>query len=195
MNRLFHKVCVTMIMMTCAFKASSQNSSVHVTMINRFTVWNVKANQQQQLNCFEDGQKLAVIVFLSPECPLCKNYSLTLNQLSKEYSSSVRIVGIIPGKAYSTADVKEYIDKYKINFDIFIDSSKSISDVLEAKVTPEVFLFRKDRVILYHGAIDNWIKQLGMQSAMPTEFYLRDAVDMALSDKPVLVQFKKPVGC
>jgi thiol-disulfide isomerase/thioredoxin len=143
----------------------------------------------------EDEKKLQVIVFLSPECPICRNYSLTLNQLQKQYGTAVRFTGIVPGKAYTSADVKEFIEKYKISWPIYIDTAKTISTTLLAKVTPEAYLLRGPKNIYYHGSIDNWVKELGMASAHPTVFYLRDAIDETLANKPVLIPFNKPVGC
>src|SRR4029077_16728384 len=132
-------------------------------------------------------KKLIVFVFLSPDCPLCKNYSVALNDLQKNYGRAVQIVGIVPGKSYSSAEINDFIQKYKINFDIYIDSSRTISRTLHATVTPEVFLVRDKGIILYRGAIDNWIKELGMQRTKATEFYLHDAIGLALSDKPVII--------
>ncbi|MBN8854367.1 MAG: redoxin domain-containing protein [Sphingobacteriales bacterium] len=143
----------------------------------------------------EDEKKLQVVVFLSPECPLCRNYTLTLNQLYKQYGDHVRFTGIVPGKAYTAADVKEFTDKYKITWPVYIDTGKTISTALQAKVTPEAYLLRGQKKVYYHGSIDNWIKELGGASARPTIFYLRDAINETLADKPVQIAYNKPVGC
>lgn len=142
-----------------------------------------------------DDKKLQVIVFLSPECPLCKNYSLTLNQLSSKYSGRVTFLGIVPGKSYSAADVKEFMQKYKISFPVYIDSGRNVSAALHAQVTPEAFLLRGAAKVYYHGSIDNWAKDLGVQSVRPTAFYLRDAINETLLNLPVRVSYNKPVGC
>ena len=138
---------------------------------------------------------LRVVVFLSPECPLCQNYSLPLNQLQKKYAGKVAFTGVVPGKAYSVADVSAFTQKYHIGFPITIDSAKTLSKSLKATVTPEVFLLGPNNKVLYHGSIDNWIKDLGMQSARPTVFYLQDAIDQSLAHQPVRIPYNKPVGC
>jgi len=138
---------------------------------------------------------LRVVVFLSPECPLCQNYTLPLNELQKKYAGKVELSGVVPGKAYSAAEVKTFVDKYHISFPVTIDSSKNLSSSLKATVTPEVFLLGPDKKVLYHGSIDNWIKDLGMQSARPTVFYLQDAIDQSLAHQPVRIPYNKPVGC
>jgi hypothetical protein len=138
---------------------------------------------------------LRVVIFLSPECPLCQNYSLPLNALFKKYAGMVQFTGIVPGKAYSAADVSAFTQKYHIGFPIYIDSAKTMSTSLKATVTPEVFLLGREKKVLYHGSIDNWIKDLGMQSARPTIFYLRDAIDQSLAHQLVRIPYNKPVGC
>ena len=138
---------------------------------------------------------LRVVIFLSPECPLCQNYSLPLNALCSKYAGKVQFTGVVPGKAYSAADVNAFTQKYHIGFPVYIDSAKAMSTSLKATVTPEVFLLGPDKKVLYHGSIDNWIKDLGMQSARPTVFYLRDAIDQSLARQPVRIPYNKPVGC
>lgn len=142
-----------------------------------------------------DTQHLQVIIFLSPECPLCKNYSLTLNELCAKYAGRVSFTGIVPGKAYTSAEVKTFTQKYKITFPVYIDSAMKVSTALQAKVTPEAFLMRGAYKVYYYGSIDNWVKDLGMQSARPTLFYLRDAIDAMLLNLPVRIKYNKPVGC
>lgn len=138
---------------------------------------------------------LRVVIFLSPECPLCQNYSLPLNALFKKYAGKVQFTAVVPGKAYSAADVNAFTQKYHIGFPVSIDSARAMSTSLKATVTPEVFLLGPDKKVLYHGSIDNWIKDLGMQSARPTLFYLQDAIEQSLAHQPIRVPYNKPVGC
>jgi thiol-disulfide isomerase/thioredoxin len=143
----------------------------------------------------QTAPSLQAVVFLSPECPLCKNYSLTLNSLQQEYAGKVAFTGVIPGRAYSVLEVKAFTQKYKISFPVVIDSTKTMTAGLKATVTPEVFLIGPDKKVYYHGSIDNWIKDLGMASVRPTVFYLKDAIDQMLAHQPVVHPFNKPVGC
>ncbi len=195
MKWLFYKSILSSLFVLLFAYTHAQIHTVHMSALSDAQLWDVKKEKPARLNFDADEKKLLVLIFLSPECPLCKNYSLVLNALQKEYASSVQFTGIIPGKAYSSSDVNDYISKYKIGFDILIDTGKLISGKLHATVTPEVFLLGSQGDILYYGAIDNWIKQLGMQSAKPTEFYLHDAIKASLSNKPVAMPFRKPVGC
>jgi thiol-disulfide isomerase/thioredoxin len=45
-------------------------------------------------------KQTAVYVFISPECPLCQNYTKTLNAFHQTYASKqIALVAIVPGKA------------------------------------------------------------------------------------------------
>lgn len=141
------------------------------------------------------SKKLKAIVFLSPECPLSQNYCLVLNQLQKEYSEHVEVVGVFPGKSYSHADYIAFSNKYKIQFLLLTDSAKKLVHQLHAQVTPEVFLLDEHHKILYSGALDNWVVDLGKKRASVTEHYLSDAILAHLKNKPIPVPNAKAIGC
>jgi hypothetical protein len=60
-----------------------------------------------------------------------------------------------------------------------------------AERTPEVFLFDKDKILRYHGVIDN---NYDDSKAVRTR-YLKDAIESVLADRPVAVSETEPVGC
>lgn len=136
-----------------------------------------------------------VFVFLSPECPLCKNYSVVLKQLSHQYAGQVRFVGIVPGKAYSPKDIRRFRKHYAIPFAIHRDHDRAVSIYLAATVTPEVLLINNAGTALYRGAIDNWVVNLGKKRPAATEHYLTDAIQQSLQQQSVVVSYAPPVGC
>ncbi|MBO9730663.1 MAG: redoxin domain-containing protein [Chitinophaga sp.] len=136
-----------------------------------------------------------VFVFLSPECPLCKNYSVVLKQLSEQYAGQVRFAGIVPGKAYSMKDIRRFRKHYAIPFAIYRDRDRVVSTYLEATVTPEVLLINNTGIALYRGAIDNWVVNLGKKRPAATEHYLAAAIQQSLQQQPVVLSRTTPVGC
>ncbi|MDQ3278130.1 MAG: redoxin domain-containing protein [Bacteroidota bacterium] len=138
---------------------------------------------------------LTVLVFLSPECPLCKNYSLVLNRLQETFGSQVRFYGIVPGRTYSTSDVRQYVTAYKIQFPVWVDRQKALSNHVKATTTPEVILSAKSGSLIYRGAIDDWVQALGRKKAAPQQHYLEDAITRYLQNKDVLVKQTPPIGC
>ena len=141
------------------------------------------------------GKGLTVYVFLSPECPLCQNYTRTLNQLEKQYASKVAIVGIVPGKTWKTTDLTNFETKYHLIFPLQIDRDLHLTHSLHATTTPEAILVKADNTVVYQGAIDNWYKTLGQAQNHPTQNYLQDAIDYALRHETPPVKKTSPVGC
>lgn len=134
-----------------------------------------------------------VIVFLSPECPLCKNYIPLLNKLKDSYPG-LNIVGLIPGKSYSLRGLREFYQQYNIKFNLYIDYEKKAANALKANTTPEAFLIDTKGAIRYRGLIDNWAINLGVKRKIITNHYLEDAIkDLANQS----FQYKETVavGC
>lgn len=140
-------------------------------------------------------KQLTVVVFLSPDCPLCKNYAPVLNKLKEDFNQQVNFVGVIPGTAYAKNEIAAYSDRYKISFELFVDKQKKLSQYLEASVTPEVLLLDQNGYTVYRGAIDDWVVNLGKKKLKAEHEYLRTAIQQYLYHQPVLVQITTPKGC
>lgn len=148
-----------------------------------------------QLVSVPGGRGLRLFVFLSPECPLCQNYSLTLNRLQRQYAGRVSFFGIVPGKTWKATDITAFGAKYHVSYPLWLDRSFEFTHSLHASATPEVILLTPGGELIYKGAIDNWFKALGRSRGRPTENYLQDAIDRALRHEPALVKRTVPVGC
>jgi thiol-disulfide isomerase/thioredoxin len=142
-----------------------------------------------------DTTHFTVFVFLSPECPLCKNYSVVLNGLYQHYAGQVRFVGIVPGKTYSRKVIRKFRRAYHLSFDIYQDPEKAVSNYLAATVTPEVLLLNEGGMALYRGSIDNWVVNLGKKRQAATAHYLDDAIRQGIQQQPVALSYMPPIGC
>src|SRR5687767_13594528 len=54
-------------------------------------------------------KKLLVFVFLSPECPLSQQYTLSLNELSTTHNRLASVIGIFPGKSYDSKTISSFL--------------------------------------------------------------------------------------
>jgi len=151
--------------------------------------------EKKTINTLIFAKKLLAVVFISPECPLCANYTLTLNKLQQKFNTDLDIVGIVAGKSYSLKEVAAFKKKYGVGFMLAADTSKATVKIFKATVTPQVFLLNKERTVLYQGAIDNWAIDLGKQRNKPTQVYMEDAITNYLSGLPIAVKETKPIGC
>ena len=109
--------------------------------------------------------KASCFFFLSPECPLSQNYSLTINQLREAYNpDSIPFYGVFPGEFYSKKEIVDFTNKYKMSeYEMLLDPEYQLTDKLEATITPEVFVLDNKGNTLYSGAIDNWAFALGQK--------------------------------
>jgi peroxiredoxin len=161
-------------------------------MILLFLGWHL-TDAQSRTGTASPG--ISLFVFLSPECPLCQNYTRTLNQLEQQYAGRIRITGIIPGRTWQQSDITAFIKKYHLTFPLQPDRDLRIAHSLHATTTPEAILLGPDSSVLYQGAIDNWYKSLGRAGNRPTQNYLQDAIDYTLRRQPPPVKKTAPVGC
>lgn len=143
----------------------------------------------------QNNAALSLFVFLSPECPLCKNYSPILNKLSDQFAGRLKVYGLVPGLAYTGSDLQHFAKEYQIVFPLLIDSKKEFSDYIKATITPEVVLVDKSGAVIYRGAIDDWVRELGKKKLKPEEHYLENAINQYLNGSPVLVKKTIPKGC
>lgn len=137
-----------------------------------------------------------VYYFLSPECPLCQSYSLTIRNLYKEFSKqSIEMIGIVPGTDFSTETISEYEVKYKIPIKLLRDEQLLLVKKYHATITPEVVVTDAAGNVRYQGRIDNWAYELGKKRKVITEHNLRDALHSILNHQPVAIPKTKAVGC
>jgi len=172
-----------------------QNDSVfNAGRLSAFRLTGVGLRPSMHLPASSTG-KLRLFVFLSPECPLSRNYTSVLNDLNATYAGELKMVGIIPGKTYRQTEVDSFIKKYKIAYPLFIDLSLDLSHYLKASVTPEVILLDSENNLVYKGAVDNWYKTLGKPGARATEHYLRDAIEANSRHQQAAIKRTTAIGC
>jgi peroxiredoxin len=176
--------------------AQVKNDSVfQSSLLSAAPLFDITARKITSVPVADPSGKLRLFVFLSPECPLCQNYTKTLNALNKQYAGRIQCYGIIPGKTYKNEEVAAFTEKYKITYPVLIDASLRFSHYLQAAVTPEVILLTPGNELIYKGAIDNWLKDLGKPQAKISANYLQDAISRALKHESPAIKRTKAVGC
>ncbi len=136
------------------------------------------------------GKNGAIIVFVSAQCPVVKQYNERISEFAADFAAKgINVIGINSNHTESLEWVKSHAaEKYK--FPVLIDKGNVLADKLGASVTPEVYYVNENNVLVYQGAIDN-----SRSGENITENYLRDAVEANLSGKPVAKKTAKAIGC
>lgn len=138
------------------------------------------------------GKNGTVVVFLSVQCPVVnKSYAARLTQMGKDLSAKgVNVVGVNSNSTETAEQIKANITERSYSFPVLIDKGNVIADKFNASVTPEVFLFDKEGVLIYRGAIDN-----DRTGEKITANYLRDAVDSSIAGRAIAKAETVGFGC
>jgi peroxiredoxin len=136
------------------------------------------------------GTKGAVVVFLSAQCPVVKAYNQRISEIANEYKAKgINFIGINSNVTESSDWVRSHaVENYK--FPVLIDKNNILADKLGATVTPEVYYVDANRVLVYHGAIDN-----DKAATNITEPYLKNAFDLSLAGQKLVKTSAKAFGC
>ncbi len=139
--------------------------------------------------------EVIVIAFLGTECPLVKLYGPRLASLADEFGKDeVAMIGVNANSHDSVTEIAAYARRHGIEFPILKDAGNKLADQLGAVRTPEVFVLDTNRVVRYHGRIDDQYGVGYIRNEADRED-LKEAIRELLDGKPVSVASTQPVGC
>jgi peroxiredoxin len=173
--------------------SANENANANESLAVGTTVENFKLvdtnGAEKSLNDLK-GKNGAIIVFVSAQCPVVKQYNERISEFAADFAAKgINVIGINSNHTESLEWVKSHAAE-KYQFPVLIDKGNVLADKLGANVTPEVYYLNEKNVLVYHGAIDN-----SRNGENITENYLRDAVEANLSGKPVERQSANAFGC
>lgn len=143
---------------------------------------------------YHDKQAI-VVVFCGTECPMANLYVPTLIELHKEYRDrGVQFLLINANPQDSFVEVAAHAMEREIPFPVLKDFDQAAAKALGATRTPEAFVLSPDRVVLYHGRIDNQYR-IGFRKAEPTSRELKSALEEILAGNSVSVPVTEFSGC
>ena len=137
-----------------------------------------------------------VVAFWCNHCPYVKAYEDRTIALAKEYADRVAFVAINANDAVkypedSFENMQRRAKEKDYPFPYLHDESQEVARAYGATRTPEFFVFDSNRVLRYHGRLDdNWENPLEVKQQ-----YLRDALNALLQGQEPPVKQTEPVGC
>ncbi len=141
-------------------------------------------------------KKAIVIVFLSFECPVSKNYMQPLTDLAAEMEKKgVAVLGLTVNQDETAAEVARQAAEYRVSFPVYLDRKFAAAEALAAKHTPEVFVLDGGYVLRYRGRIDDGYYARLKQNRQITKHDLRDALAEVLEGKKVSTPATAAIGC
>ncbi|HEX5001365.1 MAG TPA: redoxin domain-containing protein [Bacteroidia bacterium] len=148
-----------------------------------------------QLNDLK-GSVGTVVVFFSPECPLCINYTKTIKDLDSLFArSGISFILVYPGKYYSATQISAFSRTYALHEHDVLDPELKIAEKFKATVTPEAILFDREGNIVYSGAIDDWSYETGRKKRTAANKYLFEGITALLESRKPAIAYVEPAGC
>ncbi len=137
----------------------------------------------------------AVLVFVSPGCPLGDKYLPRLGELAAEYGpKGVRFFGVASGAGETRESLAAWAAERAPGFPILHDTGSVQADALMVERSNEAILIDARATIRYRGVIDD---QYGYDYSReaPRATPLRDAIEALLGGTEVAVKATPVAGC
>lgn len=144
---------------------------------------------------YADAPALAVI-WSCNHCPYVQAWEGRMMAIQRDYADrGVRLVAVNSNDVArypedSFEEMRARAERLGFNFDYLFDEDQTVARAYEPERTPEVFLFDRDRRLVYHGAIDD-----SRDEDLVQRHHLREALDAVLEGRQPAVAETPPVGC
>jgi peroxiredoxin len=162
-----------------------------------FKLPDVVSGKTYSLKDFANKKNL-LVMFICQHCPYIQHIKKELTKLGKDYAGKdIGIVGISSNDAVNYLDdspkeLAKFATAEGFVFPLLYDESQKVAQNYTAACTPDLFLFNKERKLVYRGQLDD--SRPG-NSKPVTGKDLRAAIDALLADKPVSQDQRPATGC
>jgi peroxiredoxin len=152
------------------------------------------AGKSVALSDFDD-KPAVVLYFLGTGCPIANLYIPELGELQQRYEKDgLKIVGVNSNAGTTVDELRNHSEEFKLGFPALLDGNGRVAELLRASRTAEVFLLDKQRVVRYHGRVDDRFGYT-YKNATPSRHDLEEAIKDLLAGKDVAVAETKALGC
>jgi len=193
-NLLFSLMLPALAML--AFKAGNEPLAIGSAMPKGDVVMKDISGKEITLNKARKSNGV-LVMFSCNTCPVVINNATRANEVSKfALEHNVGVIFLNSNEANrseseSLAAMKTYATKEGFNWFYAVDQKSELADAFGATKTPECFLFNKEGVLVYHGAIDD---NPGKADGV-TRKHLQEAITEVSGGKEVSVKTSRSVGC
>jgi peroxiredoxin len=182
------KTILLLISCLCSFNTFGQ-------VVNNFKLLNVMNNQTLSLDTYPSCEGM-VLIFTSNSCPYDEYYRNRIAKLSQAYQDRVPVILVnsFSEPNESTEKMQARAKQLKVNMPYLSDKDQTLMTNLNVHKSPEAFLLKNQNgkfSVVYRGAIDD----NAQVEADVRHSYLRDAIDIMLTNQKIETPEVRPVGC
>jgi peroxiredoxin len=155
-----------------------------------FTLKGIDGKEYKLAEMLEKGP--AVLIFSSQECPYSRKADPLLSKLYKSYKDKgVTFLSIDSNKDTTPEEIKQYAEKTELTYVVLKDEGNKYADAVGAQRTPEIFIVKKDGLLVYHGGPNN------QKDPGDPQFkdYVKAALEEILAGKEVTTPKTSTWGC
>ena len=151
---------------------------------------------QVQRPFFAEPGKVAVVFFVTNDCPVSNGYAQEIRRICEAYDGKAKCTLNYVDPTLTPGTVIGHLSEYNHgSYPAVIDTDHELVKASGAQVTPEVLVVKPGGEIAYRGRIDNKYESIGRARQQPTVHDLRDVLDAVLTGKPVATARTTPIGC
>lgn len=163
-----------------------------------FTLKDTEGNEYHLADFTKEG-KPVVLEWFNPDCPFVQKHHKLTRNMADTYAVA-KANGVVwlainsgaKGKQGSGVERNREAKKaYEIAYPILLDEDGTVGRLYGAKTTPDMFVIDPKGILVYSGAIDD----APNTTALGKTNYVKHALHLMLSNKPVEVAETKSYGC
>lgn len=97
------------------------------------------------------ANKPVVLYFWATWCPYCKKVTPKLVDFHNKYADKITVIGVNVGVDDSLAEIKSYVEAFKINFPVIFDDKNVVTPSYDVHGTPVFVVVSQTQEIVYRG--------------------------------------------
>lgn len=169
--------------------------SVDAQQVQNFSLINVVDNKPVSLDTYSSSAGV-VVIFTTNGCAFDDYYRARINKLANNYRDKIPVVLVNSSidPAESTDNMVKKAQQLNLTMPYLADKDQTLMQSFGASRSPQAFLLKNDGgkfSIIYRGAIDD----NAQVEADVHRAYLKDAIDILLSNQKIETAEVRPVGC
>lgn len=169
--------------------------AAHGQQVPNFSLTNVMNGKPVSLDTYPSCTGL-LIIFTSNTCAYDEYYRGRINKLSNDYQDKVPVLLVNPGTdpTESNDNMVKKARELGVTIPYLADKDQVLMQHLGATKSPQAFLLKNNGgtfSVVYRGAIDD----NAQVEADIRHAYLKDAIDIMLTNQKIETPEVRPVGC
>lgn len=139
--------------------------------------------------------RVTVVVFLSPDCPISNGYVPILKTMSGEIWGKAASWLVVYPQAISREKCINHAREYQLPGEAYRDASGDLARQLAVSMVPDVVVLNKEGKVAYRGRIDDRYTKRGGSAREPRQHELKEALLAVQSGKSPAKSYVQPIGC